>query len=62
MTAVSASNGSSSTAQPGGAGLSLARRPYDLRHACLSTWLNGGIYPTQVAERAGPHTAAHREH
>jgi integrase len=20
----------------------LARRPYDLRHACLSTWLNGG--------------------
>jgi integrase len=31
----------------------LARRPYDLRHACLSTWLNGGVYPTQVAERAG---------
>jgi integrase len=24
----------------------LARRPYDLRHACLSTWLNGGVYPT----------------
>jgi integrase len=23
----------------------LARRPYDLRHACLSTWLNGGVYP-----------------
>ena len=22
----------------------LARRPYDLRHACLSTWLNGGVY------------------
>jgi integrase len=21
----------------------LARRPYDLRHACLSTWLNGGV-------------------
>ncbi len=36
-----------------GAGLSLARRPYDLRHACLSTWLNGGVYPTQVAEWAG---------
>jgi integrase len=32
---------------------SLARRPYDLRHACLSTWLNGGVYPTQVAEWAG---------
>jgi integrase len=30
----------------------LARRPYDLRHACLSTWLNGGVYPTQVAEWA----------
>lgn len=29
------------------------RRPYDLRHACLSTWLNGGVYPTQVAEWAG---------
>jgi integrase len=31
----------------------LAKRPYDLRHACLSTWLNGGVYPTQVAEWAG---------
>lgn len=31
----------------------LARRPYDLRNACLSTWLNGGVYPTQVAEWAG---------
>ena len=30
----------------------LARRPYDLRHACLSTWLNGGV-ATQVAEWAG---------
>ena len=30
----------------------LARRPYDLRHACLSTRLNG-VYPTQVAEWAG---------
>jgi hypothetical protein len=29
------------------------RRPYDLRHACLSTWLNGGVAPTQVAEWAG---------
>jgi hypothetical protein len=24
----------------------LAGRPYDLRHACLSTWLNGGVDPT----------------
>ena len=31
----------------------LARHPYDLRHACLSTWLNGGVEPTQVAEWAG---------
>jgi integrase len=31
----------------------LVRRPYDLRHACLSTWLNGGVYPTQVAEWTG---------
>jgi integrase len=31
----------------------LVRRPYDLRHACLSTWLNGGVYPTQVAQWAG---------
>jgi hypothetical protein len=30
----------------------LAPRPYDLRHACLSTWLNGGVYPTQGAEWA----------
>ena len=31
----------------------LARRPYDLQHACLSTWLNGGVPATQVAEWAG---------
>ncbi len=31
----------------------LAERPYDLRHACLSTWLNAGVDPTQVAEWAG---------
>lgn len=31
----------------------LARRPYDLRHACLSTWLNAGVSPKQVAEWAG---------
>ena len=31
----------------------LARRPYDLRHARLSTWLNGGVYTTQVADWAG---------
>lgn len=31
----------------------LAGTPYDLRHAALSTWLNGGVDPTDVAERAG---------
>ena len=31
----------------------LARRPYDLRHACLSAWLNGGVPPAQVAAWAG---------
>ncbi|WP_017558055.1 site-specific integrase [Nocardiopsis baichengensis] len=31
----------------------MARRPYDLRHACLSAWLNAGIDPAQVAEWAG---------
>ena len=30
----------------------LARRPYDLRHAALSTWLNAGVPAPQVAERA----------
>lgn len=28
-------------------------RPYDLRHAAVSTWLNGGVAPAQVAEWAG---------
>jgi len=31
----------------------VARRPYDLRHACLSTWRNAGVPPAQVAEWAG---------
>lgn len=31
----------------------LAGVAYDLRHAALSTWLNGGVEPTDVAERAG---------
>ncbi|MFE7115392.1 tyrosine-type recombinase/integrase [Streptomyces sp. NPDC057654] len=31
----------------------LADRPYDLRHSALSTWLNAGADPTEVAERAG---------
>ena len=31
----------------------LARRPYDLRHACVSTWLNAGVAAPQVADWAG---------
>ncbi|QKW39386.1 tyrosine-type recombinase/integrase [Actinomadura sp. NAK00032] len=31
----------------------LARRPYDLRHAGVSLWLNSGVPATEVAERAG---------
>ena len=31
----------------------LASRPYDLRHAAVSLWLNGGVPATEVAERAG---------
>ncbi len=31
----------------------LARRPYDLRHPCLSTWLNAGVPPARVAAWAG---------
>jgi len=32
---------------------SLARRPYDLRHAAVSLWLNSGVPATEVARRAG---------
>ncbi len=38
---------------PAIASSSLARRPCDLRHACLSTWLNGVVEPTQAAQWAG---------
>lgn len=31
----------------------LGRRVYDLRHACLSMWLNAGVHAPQVAEWAG---------
>jgi integrase len=31
----------------------LAKTPYDLRHAAVSTWLNGGVPPTDVAAWAG---------
>lgn len=35
------------------AGTPLAKRPYDLRHAAVSTWLNGGVPATRIAEWAG---------
>ena len=38
---------------PAAAATSLARRPYDLRHAALSLWLNTGAAPAQIAQRAG---------
>jgi integrase len=31
----------------------LAKRPYDLRHAAVSTWLSSGVEPQIVAKRAG---------
>jgi integrase len=39
--------------EPGLAAGGLARRPYDLRHAALSLWLNAGGDPAQIAARAG---------
>ncbi|WP_410675490.1 tyrosine-type recombinase/integrase [Amycolatopsis sp. cmx-4-68] len=39
----------------------LARRPYDLRHACVSTWLAGGVQSPQVAAWAGHSVAVLHE-
>jgi integrase len=39
----------------------LARRPYDLRHACVSTWLAGGVISAQVALWAGHSVAVLHE-
>ena len=38
---------------PDRAATALARRPYDLRHAALSLWLNASGTPAEVAARAG---------
>ncbi|WP_461121528.1 hypothetical protein [Saccharothrix stipae] len=38
---------------PGVAATPLAGTPYDLRHAAVSTWLNGGVPAVTVAEWAG---------
>jgi hypothetical protein len=34
-------------------GSPLARRVYDLRDACVSTWLSAGVPPAQVSEWTG---------
>jgi hypothetical protein len=31
----------------------LGKRPYDLRHAGISLWLNAGVPVTEIARRAG---------
>ncbi|WP_344492904.1 hypothetical protein [Streptomyces enissocaesilis] len=31
----------------------LAQRPYDLRHTCITNWLNAGVSVAEVARRAG---------
>ncbi|WP_253258656.1 tyrosine-type recombinase/integrase [Pseudonocardia sp. N23] len=38
---------------PEAAATPLGATPYTLRHACVSTWLNGGVPAPQVAEWAG---------
>jgi integrase len=38
---------------PAQVGSPLARRPYDLRHAAASLWLNAGVPATEVARRLG---------
>lgn len=44
---------SKALAQLHGASERLAQRPYDLRHGGVSLWLNNGVPPAEVAERAG---------
>ncbi|WP_435174372.1 hypothetical protein [Actinacidiphila sp. bgisy145] len=39
--------------QPELAATPLGKRPYDLRHFALSTWLAAGADPAEVAQRAG---------
>jgi hypothetical protein len=38
---------------PGQVASPLAARPYDLRHAAVSLWLNAGVSPQDAADRAG---------
>lgn len=41
------------TLQPHELSSLLGKTPYDLRHTCLTTWLNAGVPPAQVAAWAG---------
>ena len=43
----------SKQAHPRPVQVAVARRPYDLRHAAVSLWLNSGVPATEVARRAG---------
>ncbi len=38
---------------PGKAASPLVARPYDLRHAAISLWLNAGVPATEVVRRPG---------
>ncbi|WP_336318717.1 site-specific integrase [Streptomyces lavendofoliae] len=38
---------------PDKVGSPLAHRPYDLRHTCITNWLNAGVPVAEVARRAG---------
>ncbi|MER5952397.1 site-specific integrase [Streptomyces sp. NPDC001893] len=38
---------------PGKVDSPLAHRPYDLRHTCITNWLNAGVPVAEVARRAG---------
>lgn len=38
---------------PEGVDSPLADRPYDLRHACITRWLNAGVPIAEVARRVG---------
>ncbi|MGW2610816.1 hypothetical protein ACWC4A_41680 [Streptomyces mirabilis] len=38
---------------PDRVGSPLAGRPYDLRHACITRWLNAGVPIAEVARRVG---------
>ncbi len=45
--------GTDRSSRRGAGPLALARRPYDLRHAAASLWLNNGVPATEVARRLG---------